>query len=99
MLCVGMLAAAGLTLLAVLAAGFFRPLLPVAFMPAAVRARALQWVRGTGLKPFVDPLPEPERAQFLADYERRIAAAYPPRADGRLLLAFPRLFFVATRSA
>lgn len=48
MLCVVMLAAAGLTLLAVLAAGLFRPLLPVAFMPAAVRARALQWVRGTG---------------------------------------------------
>ncbi len=48
MLCVVMLAAAGLTLLAVLAAGLLRPLLPVAFMPAAVRARALQWVRGTG---------------------------------------------------
>lgn len=48
MLCVVMLAAAGLTLLVVLAAGLLRPLLPVAFMPAVVRARALQWVRGTG---------------------------------------------------
>jgi hypothetical protein len=48
MLCVVMLAAAGLTLLAVLATGLFRPLLPAAFMPAAVRARTLQWVRGTG---------------------------------------------------
>ena len=48
MLCVVMLAAAALTLLVVLAARLFRPLLPAAFMPAAVRERALQWVRGTG---------------------------------------------------
>ena len=48
MLCVVMLAAAALTLLVVLAAGLFRPLLPAAFMPAAVRDRALRWVRGTG---------------------------------------------------
>lgn len=48
MLCVVMLAAAALTLLLVLLAGLFRPLLPAAFMPAAVRERTLQWVRGTG---------------------------------------------------
>ena len=62
-------------------------------------ARIVEWVRGTGLKPFVDPLTEPARAQFLAAYEQRIADSYPPRADGRLLLAFPRLFFVARRPA
>ena len=48
MLCVVMLAAAALTLLVLLVVGLLRPLLPAAFRPAAVRARALQWVRGTG---------------------------------------------------
>ncbi len=67
--------------------------------PMESPARIVEWVRGTGLKPFVDPLPEPERAQFMAAYERRIAVSYPARADGRLLLAFPRLFFVARRPA
>jgi trans-aconitate 2-methyltransferase len=60
-------------------------------------ADIVQWVRGTGLKPFVEPLPESLRAAFLADYEQRIAQAYPARADGRRLLAFPRLFIVARR--
>lgn len=47
-LCVVMLAAAALTLLVLLVGGLLRPVLPAAFRPAAVRIRALQWVRGTG---------------------------------------------------
>ena len=61
-------------------------------------ARAIvDWLRSTGLRPFLDPLDDAEREAFLADYETRLAAAYPPRADGLRLLAFPRLFFVARR--
>lgn len=48
MLCVVMLAAAALTLLALLAVGVLRRVLPAAFQPAAMRAHALAWVRGTG---------------------------------------------------
>lgn len=59
----------------------------------------VEWLRGTGLRPFLDPLPPAERSAFLAEYTRRIDAAYPARADGRRLLAFPRLFFVARRAA
>ncbi|MET0543755.1 MAG: trans-aconitate 2-methyltransferase, partial [Variovorax sp.] len=57
----------------------------------------VDWVRGTGLKPFVDRLPPELQAGYLAEYERRIDIAYPVRPDGRRLLAFPRLFIVATR--
>lgn len=61
-------------------------------------AAIVQWLRATGLRPFLDALPTPElQAEFLADYEQRISAAYPARADGSRLLAFPRLFIVARR--
>nr|WP_316638839.1 trans-aconitate 2-methyltransferase [uncultured Roseateles sp.] len=60
-------------------------------------AAIVQWLRATGLKPFVEALPAELQPLFLAEYERRIAAAYPARADGKRLLAFPRLFFVARR--
>lgn len=65
----------------------------------ASAASIVEWVRGTGLRPFVDPLPADLKASYLAEYERRVGEAYPPRVDGRLLLAFPRMFIVAQRKA
>jgi trans-aconitate 2-methyltransferase len=59
----------------------------------------VEWVRGTGLRPLIDPLPPALAASYLAEYRARIAAAYPARADGRRLLAYPRLFIVARKSA
>ena len=55
------------------------------------------WTAGTALRPLLDALAEPGKGQFLADYARRIRAAYPPRADGHTLLPFKRLFIVAQR--
>lgn len=55
------------------------------------------WLRATGLRPFLDPLTAEEQDSFIQDYLQAIAPAYPPRADGRVLLAFPRLFIVARR--
>ncbi|VTU34981.1 trans-aconitate 2-methyltransferase [Variovorax sp. PBL-E5] len=67
--------------------------------PMASAAAIVEWVRGTGLRPFVDRLPPDLQASYLAEYERRVAEAYPPRTDGRLLLAFPRMFIVAQRKS
>lgn len=60
-------------------------------------AGVVEWFKGSGLIPFLDPLSEAERAEFLQQYLAQVEKAYPPLADGSVLLPFPRLFIVATR--
>ena len=61
-------------------------------------ARAIvDWVKGTGLRPFLQRLEGAERTAFESQYLAEIDRAYPPQADGKRLLRFPRIFIVATR--
>ncbi|RZS56585.1 trans-aconitate 2-methyltransferase [Sphaerotilus mobilis] len=59
----------------------------------------VDWVRATGLRPFLDALADDgERAAYLAAYRERIDAAYPARVDGQRLFRFPRRFVVVRRA-
>ena len=55
----------------------------------------LEWLHGTGLRPFLARLDDRERPVFLERYRALLAGEFPPRGDGKLLLDYPRLFFIA----
>lgn len=67
--------------------------------PLANAEAIVEWLKSTGLKTFTDPLDEDEKKAFLARYLDKIRQAYPPAANGKVLLRFPRLFIVAKRAA
>ncbi|POA19581.1 trans-aconitate 2-methyltransferase [Pseudomonas sp. FW300-N1A1] len=66
---------------------------PLAGGPAAV----VEWFKGSGLRPFLEPLGEAEKHRYLAQYLEAIEPFFPELADGSVLLPFPRVFIVATR--
>ena len=67
------------------------------YHPLAGGAEAvIEWFKGTGLRPFLDPLDDLQRGEFLAHYRAAIVQAYPALPDGTVLLPFPRLFILAT---
>jgi trans-aconitate 2-methyltransferase len=57
----------------------------------------VEWFKGSALRPFLAPLDEEARQDFLARYVDAVSEAYPALDDGSVLLPFPRLFMVAAR--
>ncbi|HEY2679326.1 MAG TPA: trans-aconitate 2-methyltransferase [Steroidobacteraceae bacterium] len=60
-------------------------------------AAIVEWFKGSGLRPYLEPLSETERGAYLARYTAAISSAYPSLTDGSVLLPFPRMFMVAIR--
>jgi trans-aconitate 2-methyltransferase len=55
----------------------------------------VDFVSTTGLRPYLDPLDEAMRRQFVDAYRAKLVKAYPEMLDGKVLMRFPRLFVVA----
>jgi trans-aconitate 2-methyltransferase len=60
-------------------------------------AAIVEWVKGTGLRPYLDHAGPEHRDAFAAAYLERLKRAYPEMSDGRVLLRFPRIFMVAVK--
>jgi trans-aconitate 2-methyltransferase len=55
----------------------------------------VEWVKGTGLRPYLEALAGEERDAYLKAYLQAVDGSYPVRKDGKRLFPFPRLFVVA----
>ena len=66
---------------------------PLAGGPSAI----VEWFKGSGLRPYLEPLNAPQREAYLARYTAAVGQVFPTLADGSVLLPFPRLFLAAVR--
>jgi trans-aconitate 2-methyltransferase len=56
----------------------------------------LEWTKGTALRPVLAALPDEDKQDFLAEYGKLLAEAYPQRSYGTVF-PFRRIFVVARR--
>ena len=57
----------------------------------------VEWFKGTGLRPFLDPLTTDEKELFLEHYTNGISEVYQISSDGSILLPYPRMFIIAQK--
>ena len=57
----------------------------------------VDWFKGSGLRPFLEPLEQAERGAYLERYLAGVRRILPPLPGGGVLLPFPRLFLLAVR--
>ncbi|GAB3766086.1 trans-aconitate 2-methyltransferase [Microlunatus parietis] len=55
-----------------------------------------RWISGTGARPVLQALPEPQRTEFVAEYQALLREAYPAREHGTVL-PFRRIFVVVRK--
>lgn len=58
---------------------------------------SLRHYDNTGLRPYIDLLDSGEKEEFLADLRSTVAANFPARQNGSVILKMPRLFFTAVK--
>jgi trans-aconitate 2-methyltransferase len=60
----------------------------------------LEWIRGTGMRPYLQALPDDQRRKEFQDLcLERLRKAYPQRPSGKVLFPFRRIFVIAYRAA
>ncbi|HBR1289866.1 TPA: trans-aconitate 2-methyltransferase [Klebsiella quasipneumoniae subsp. similipneumoniae] len=69
------------------------------FHPLASHQAIVDWLQGTGLRPYLTDLDEQAKSAFLTRYLASLADHYPLQCNGMVLLRFPRLFIVARKIA
>jgi len=58
----------------------------------------LEWIRGTGMRPYLQALPNDQQKQKFQDLcLERFREAYPRRPSGKVLFPFRRIFVIACR--
>jgi trans-aconitate 2-methyltransferase len=65
--------------------------------PLAGADAIVDWFVGSSLRPFLEELRDDEIEPFLTQYKRELEASYAQQHDGKVLLLYSRLFFVAQR--
>lgn len=65
------------------------------FHPLPDHAAVVEWFKGAALGPYLVPLDDGMRDEFLDAYRAGIEHVLPAQTDGSVLLPFPRLFLVA----
>jgi trans-aconitate 2-methyltransferase len=57
----------------------------------------IEWYKGTGMRPYLEPLTQDEQLDFIDQVRSRLLIAYPKSRDGRVLFPFLRIFLIAVR--
>lgn len=57
----------------------------------------IEWYRGSGLRPYLERLGPQQEELFIEELRTEISRTFPVRADGKVILKMPRLFFTVQK--